>query len=64
MLDEIRLADLRTFQLVVRHGGFSSAARASDSPQTTLVNGGQEARLFGGEVPFSVSGGEVTFLPG
>lgn len=36
MLDEIRLADLRTFSLVVRHGGFSSTARATDIPQTTI----------------------------
>lgn len=36
MLDDIRLADLRTFRLIVQHGGFSAAARATGSPQTTL----------------------------
>jgi LysR family transcriptional regulator, transcriptional activator for dmlA len=36
MLDDLRLSDLRTFGLVIRHGGFSAAARASDTPQTTI----------------------------
>ena len=36
MLDELRLGDLRTFGLVIRHGGFSAAARASGTPQTTI----------------------------
>jgi LysR family transcriptional regulator, transcriptional activator for dmlA len=36
MLDNLRLGDLRTFALVIRHGGFSAAARASGTPQTTV----------------------------
>lgn len=52
MLDDVRLADLRTFRLVVRHGGFSAAARATNSPQTTLskrvatLEGALGVRLF------------------
>lgn len=36
MLNDIRLTDLRTFQLVARHGGFSAAARVAGCPQTTV----------------------------
>lgn len=35
-LNDVRIQDLRAFHLVVRHGGFSAAARATDTPQTTI----------------------------
>ncbi|MDQ5898417.1 MAG: LysR family transcriptional regulator, transcriptional activator for dmlA [Pseudomonadota bacterium] len=36
MFDDLRLGDLKTFGLVIRHGGFSAASRACATPQTTI----------------------------